>query len=263
MNKDIVRQITNVIALLAAIAVNALANILPLNGQNTGQISDTFKVFFVPAGYVFGIWSVIYLLLLAFSVYQALPSQRANPRLRSIGYWFAFSSLMNGAWIFFWHYNIYPVTVVLMVSLLASLIIIYTRLGIGIERVSGAEYWLVNLPFSVYLGWITVATIANITDLLYFLNWNGFGIDPRSWASIMLAVASLVALIVTVTRRDVAFLLVLLWAFTGIAAKFPGVATVEASAWAASAAVAVMILYAAGSRLLASRRESPSAAQRA
>jgi hypothetical protein len=263
MNKDIVRQITNVVALLAAITVNALANILPLNGQNTGQISDTFKVFFVPAGYVFGIWSVIYLLLLAFSIYQALPTQRENPRLRSIGYWFAFSSLMNGAWIFFWHYNIYPVTVVLMLSLLASLIVIYTRMGIGIKRVSAAEYWLVNLPFSVYLGWITVATIANVTDLLYFLNWNGFGIDPRSWASIMLGVACIVALIVTVTRRDVAFLLVLLWAFSGIAAKFPGVPYVESSAWSASAAVLIMIVYAAASRLLALRRETASTTQSA
>lgn len=255
MSKDITRQIVNVVTLLAAITVNALANILPLNGQNTGQISDSFKVFFVPAGYVFSIWSLIYLLLLAFAVYQALPSQRANPDLRRIGYWFAFSSVMNGAWIFFWHYNIFPATLVVMLALLVSLIVIYVRLGIGRRPVSAAERWLVHLPFSVYLGWITVATIANVTDVLYYFQWNGFGIDPRLWAAIMLAVASVVALLVAVTRRDIAYLAVLVWAFTGIAAKFPGVPYVESTAWAASAAVGAMILWAAAYHLLSSRRQ--------
>lgn len=259
MKKDILRQVINFVALLAAIAVNALANILPLNGQNTGQISDSFKVFFVPAGYVFSIWSLIYVLLLAFAVYQALPSQRENPRLRKIGYWFAFSSLMNGSWIFFWHYNIFPATLVVMLALLVSLIVIYTRLGIGRERARAAEAWLVNLPFSVYLGWITVATIANVTDVLDYFRWNAFGIDPRIWAAILLAVACVLALLMTVTRRDAAYLLVLVWAFIGIAVKFPGEAIVEPAAWVAALAVAVMALYALGALLASLRRQAAPA----
>src|SRR5512137_14350 len=105
MKKDIFRQSITTFAILAMITINILANALPLNGQNTGAISDRFKVFFVPSGYVFAIWGVIYAGLIAFAVYQALPAQRANPRLRSIGYLYALSCLANGVWIFMWHYN--------------------------------------------------------------------------------------------------------------------------------------------------------------
>jgi hypothetical protein len=219
MRKDIVRQWVNVLAVVVTIAVNGLANALPINGQQTGEISDRFPVFFVPAGYVFSIWGLIYIGLIAFAVYQALPAQRTNPRLQRVGYWFALSCLANTVWILLWHYNMFPASLLVMLVLLASLIVIYLRLDIGRATVGSAEKWAVNVPFSIYLGWITVATVANATDVLYHLQWTGFGISPEIWAVLMIGAATIICLGVILTRRDVAYSLVLIWALIGIAAK--------------------------------------------
>lgn len=242
MNRDIVRQVVNLSALAVTVVVNGLANALPLNGQTTGEISDRFDVFFVPAGYVFSIWGLIYLGLIAFGIYQALPAQRENPRLRSIGYLFALSSIANAAWIFLWHYEVYPLTLVAMLILLFSLIAIYLRLDIGRVKVSRNERWLVDLPFSIYLGWITVATIANATSLLDYLNWSGWGINPEVWALIMLIAATVIASAVSLTRGDVAYMLVIVWAFAGIAVKHQATATVAWGAWITAGLVAVMLV---------------------
>lgn len=150
--KDTVRQIAIIVSILGTIIVNGLANALPLNGLNTGEISDRFRVYFVPAGYVFSIWGLIYLGLIAFAVFQALPSQRENPRLRATGWWIFLGGLANSAWIFLWHYEQFPLTIIAMLVLLATLIITYLRLGIGRTTVSLAETLAVRVPFSIYLG---------------------------------------------------------------------------------------------------------------
>ena len=245
MKKDILRQAVNVLAVLATIAINGLANALPLNGQTTGAISDRFRVYFVPAGYVFSIWGVIYLALLAFAVYQALPAQRENPHLRRIGYLFALSCLANVVWLFLWHYEVFPLTIVAMLALLALLIAIYLRLGVGRVRVSTAETWLVHVPFSIYLGWVTVATIANATSLLDYLQWSGWGISPEVWTVIMLVAGVAIASAVSLTRGDIAYMLVIVWAFAGIAVKHAGTLVVAISAWVMTAAVAVMLVVGA------------------
>jgi hypothetical protein len=134
MNRDIIRQVVVGLAVIATIAVNGLANALPLNDQTTGEISDRFQVYFVPASYVFSIWGVIYLGLILYGIYQALPSQRENPRLRRIGYPFALSCLANIAWLFLWHYEYFVLTVLAMVAILLSLIVVYLRLGVGRPR---------------------------------------------------------------------------------------------------------------------------------
>ncbi len=242
MNKNTLRQIANVIAILVTLAINILANALPLNGQNTGQISDRFPVYFVPAGYVFSIWGLIYIGLLAYGIYQALPSQRDNPRLRSIDGLFLVSSAANSLWIFAWHYNVFSLTIVLMLILLASLIGIYLRLNIRRATVPQGERWAVHQTFSVYLGWITVATIANLSDVLYYWKWNGFGIDGQIWMLVVLAAAVLIALAMTLTRRDTAYLLVLVWAFAGIVVKQSGTPLVAGASAAAAALVALMAL---------------------
>ena len=213
---NIIRQILVVLATAGVIAVNALANILPFNNKTTGEISDAFDVYFVPAGYVFAIWGLIYVALAAYSIYQALPAQRENPRLQRIGYLYILSCLANGVWLVLWHYEYFAWTMVAMGALLLLLIAIYLLLGIGRVPVSRAEKWMVHVPFSLYLGWITVATIANATDLLYSLNWDGWGIGPEWWAVIMLVVATVVAVLVCLTRGDVAYGLVIVWAFAGI-----------------------------------------------
>jgi len=130
-----------------------------------------------------------------------------------------------------------------MLVLLGSLIAIYLRLGTGLTQVSRSETWMVRVPFSIYLGWITVATVANATQLLYFLGWNGGALGPEVWTVIMLAVATVIAWLVAITRRDVAYLLVLVWAFIGIASKHAGTPVVSTAAWVATALVLVAAIW--------------------
>ena len=241
MNKNIIRQSVNVLAVIATIVINGLANALPLNGQTTGEISDRFQVYFMPAGYVFSIWGLIYLGLIIFSVFQALPAQRDNPRLGRIGYLFAASCLANIAWLFLWHYEQFPLTLIAMLLLLVLLIVIYLRLGIGQVEVSSTEKWLVQIPFSVYLGWITVATITNVTSLLDYWNWSGWGVSEEVWAIIMLVAGLSIASMVTITRGDIVYMLVIVWAFVGIAVKQAETPVVATAAWVVSV-LAVLVL---------------------
>jgi len=229
--KDIQRQISVIITVLATIIINILANALPINGQNTGEISDRFEVYFVPAGYVFSIWGLIYLGLIAFAVFQALPSQRENPRMRATGWWVSLGGLANIAWIFLWHYEQFPLTIFAMLLLLVTLIITYLRLGIGATSISTVEKWTVRIPISIYLGWITVATVANITSLLDYLQWDGFGIAPEIWMSIILGAVLIIAGLMNITRRDIAYTMVILWALVGIALKHAAVSAVAIPTW--------------------------------
>ena len=243
MLRDTARQWVNLIAMLAALTVNILANTLPLNGLNTGDISDRFQVYFVPAGYVFSIWGLIYIGWIAFIIFQFRRSQQASPRLRRLGYWFAWSCVFNATWLFCWHYERFGLSVLVMLALLTTLIVSYLRLDVARAQVGTAERWSVDVPFGVYLGWVSVAAIANISDYLYLLQWDGFGLAPQAWAVIMLAIASLVGVVMARTRRDAAYLLVFVWAFSGIAVKHAGSALVEQAAWvAAGLALALAVI---------------------
>lgn len=242
MSKDSIRQYANLLTALVALTINILANALPLNGQDTGEISDRFQVYFVPAGYVFSIWGLIYVGWIAFLIFQFLPSQKENPRLRRLGFLFALSNLANAAWLFCWHYNQFGLSVVVMLALLGLLITSYLRLNVNRSKPSRLEYWSVDVPFSIYLGWITVATVANISDWLYLVGWDGFGIPAQVWAVIMLVVASLLGLAMAITRRDAAYLSVLVWAFIGIAVKQASAPVVAVSAGVAAALMAGLAL---------------------
>jgi hypothetical protein len=253
MSKNSVRQLANILSVGLALAVNILASVLPLNGQNTGEISDRFKVYFVPAGYVFAIWGVIYIGWIAFAIFQARPSQRENPRLQKLGYAFALSGVFNAAWLFCWHYNYFGLSVLVMLILLALLIVSYLRLDVGRTPVTTAEKWCVDIPFSIYLGWITVATVANISDYLYLIGWNGFGIPPQVWAVIMIVVASVLGALMTVLRRDSAYVFVLVWSFIGIAIKQAAAPLVAYTAWA----FALVMLGLAVWSIVQRRRGSP------
>lgn len=243
MSKDTLRQIANAFSVVLALTVNILASTLPLNGQNTGEISDRFDVYFVPAGYVFAIWGIIYIGWIAFAVYQFLPAQKENPRLQNLGYLFALSGVFNAAWLFCWHYNQFGLSVIVMLALLATLIGSYLKLDVGRAPTSAVERWCVDIPFSVYLGWISVATVANVTSYLDFINWNGFGIPALTWAVIMIAVASLLGLLMALTRRDSGYLFVLVWSFVGIAISQAEFAPVANSAWLAAALAFGLAIY--------------------
>lgn len=242
--KNMVRQIAVVLVTLVTIVINILANALPINGLNTGQISDTFKVYFVPAGYVFSIWGIIYIGLIAYSVYQALPAQRTNPRLQATGWWVVLGGLANCAWIFLWQYEHFVWTVAAMLILLASLIVVYLRLGIGQTKASTGETWAVRIPFSIYLGWITVATVADISDVLWFVKWNQFGISAVVWMVIILGAVLIIAGLMNFLHRDIAYALVILWALAGIAARFPQAGIVTIATWVTFGLVAASLVAA-------------------
>jgi len=234
----------NILTFIITLAVNFLATSLPLNNLTTKEISDSFKIYFVPAGYVFSIWGLIYLGLIAFIVFQSLPKNRENEHVSRIGIWFAVSNLANALWLVSFHYQQFGLAMGFMLVFLVSLIAIFLRLDIGRTKVTAAENWLVNVPFSLYLGWITVATIANATQLLYYIKWDGFGISPEIWLVIMLAAAVSISAFMSLMRRNIPFALVLVWAFTGIAVKFPNIPLVNISSWAAAGAVILILVFA-------------------
>jgi len=250
MSKDSLRQFANLFSVILALTMNVLASALPLNGQNTGEISDRFLVYFVPAGYVFAIWGVIYVGWIAFTVFQFLPANKESPRLRRLGFLFALSGLANAAWLFCWHYNLFGLSVLVMLTLLGLLIASYLRLNVNRTPARGGERWCVDIPFSTYLGWITVATVANVTDWLYWVGWSGWGLAPQVWAVILLGIASLIGLAMALTRRDVAFLLVLVWSFAGIGVKQAAAPLVAYSAWAAAVVALLLAAYSLMARKL-------------
>ena len=217
MSRDFLRQFFTIVAFVATLVFNGLASSGQLNGIVTAAVSDRLPILFVPAGYVFSIWGVIYTLLLGFVIFQALPRPRENPLLRSIGYWFIISCVFNAIWLVFFHYFQFAWSMVAMVGVLVSLIMVYINVK-GHARTRAESIWVVG-AFSVYLGWITVATVANASYVLYDLGWDGFGLSEANWASIMLVVAALVAGFIAYTRRDWAYSAVLVWALIGIILK--------------------------------------------
>ena len=237
----------NILAFALTVLVNGLAGSTTiLGGKLTSEISDANPTLITPAGYVFSIWGVIYILLGIFVIYQALPSQKGKDYQEKIGWLFVLSSLLNIAWLFLWQFEYLSLSVVLMFLLLATLIAIYLRLNIGKSIVSLREKLAVHVPFSVYLGWITIASIANVATTLVSVNWDGFGISQETWALLIVIIALLITLLVIATRKDVAYGFVVIWALLGIAVKQSGnqniVTTTEISALVIVIALALSIL---------------------
>jgi hypothetical protein len=215
--------ILNLLGFLGTIIVNALANILPINNITTGAVSDLYPNLFTPAGLTFGIWGLIYVLLAIFVIYQLLPSVRRDTEkaefIHRIGPFFFISCLANIGWIFAWHYQNIALSLVLMLILLGCLLLIYLRLDIGTTETPKARRYLVHLPFSVYLGWITIATIANVTALLVDANWGMFGLGEQFWAVAVIIVGIGITLGMLFTRKDIYYCLVVDWALLGILLK--------------------------------------------
>jgi hypothetical protein len=218
--KKRILQAGNILAVMLTILINALAVILPLNGKTTQALSDNLPNLFVPAGITFSIWSIIYILWIVFAFYQIRDffkkEEVGMPFLQQISFLFILSSVANSAWIFLWHYEYVGLSLLMMIVLLISLLLIYQRLNIGRSTVPMTEKLCVHVPMSVYLGWITVATIANVTAFLVSVNWDGFGIEPFIWTIVIIAVGTLLTYLMLALRKDIAFGLVVLWAFFGI-----------------------------------------------
>ena len=266
MSTDTTRGPIKVVVLLtylAMIATNVLANALPLNGRRTGDVSDAYPSLFTPAGVTFSVWGVIYLLLGAHVLYQ-LGLFRDGPDtaeqtalLNRVGMLFAVSSLANTAWVFAWHYDHIPLSAVLIVVILVCLALISTTLRRA--NLSGRRRWFIGVPFSVYFGWTTVAVVANITVLLVSLNWDGFGLAESTWAVIIVGVAMAIGTVTMVRNRDVAYGLVLIWAFVGIlirqtsadgfAGRYPTII---------AAVIASLVIYVAAEWAVLRRRKAPA-----
>jgi len=251
MNRDTIRQIAVWVSVIATIVVNGLANALPINNQMTGDIANQYKGenLWLPAGYVFSIWGLIYLGLIAYAIYQSLPRQRENPRLRRIGWPFVISCLANIIWLLFFHYIQFPLSMVAMLALLAALIAIYLLLGRRGSDVPAGERWAVHLPFSIYLGWITVATVANAAHVFVHAGWKGEPFSGLVWLIIMYLVALVLAALMALLRHDVAYLLVLVWAFAGIAVNYSSMTGVLISSVVAALVVVVLAVLVAARSL--------------
>jgi len=200
----------NVLAFIAMLAMNYLANALPINGKTTGQLSDLYPNLFTPAGITFSIWGVIYFLLLVFVFVQL---KADNQKLvASIGWAFVISSVFNALWIVAWHYERTGLSVLIMLGLLASLIYIN-------QQLSGMPFSITKLAFGIYLGWICIATIANVTALLVSINWGGFGISAEIWTILLIAVGAAVTIITMYRLHNPYLAIAVIWAFAGIIIK--------------------------------------------
>lgn len=219
MNKyNFLLKIAVAIGYVAMVTVNYLANALPIGGVTTGEASDAYANLFTPAGLTFSIWGLIYLLLAIYVVYQfRSQGKELEEKITKINIYFLITSLINIAWIFAWHYGVIWLSVVLMLILLVSLIKLADIINAK-NTAKDLSTW-VRLPFSIYFGWITVATIANITVLLVSLGWDGFGIKPDIWTIVILAVGVIIGAWRTLKDRNIPYVLVLIWAYAGILLK--------------------------------------------
>ncbi|MBS3737023.1 MAG: hypothetical protein V5A87_03780 [Candidatus Bipolaricaulota bacterium] len=242
----------NILAFIFMIVMNFLANYLPLNNITTAEISDRYYNVFTPAGFTFVIWGVIYIslaLLVIYLIWGAIKGKEGPIQaISDIGWYFAASSVLNGVWIFTWHYDLIVLSLVVMVALLLSLILLYRRLRSG--QVAGNGYLL---PFSIYLGWISVATIANVATLTVKLRWRGFGLSREFWFSVLLVVIIALAAYMILRIRDSIYGLVILWALGGItAARWAEAGGLSYAAGATIVAAVIVFL------MLARKRFSPN-----
>lgn len=220
MTRTRILQVLNLVALIATLIMNFVSQ-SDLVPNTVGQLGESRAIFFLPAGYVFAIWGVIYIGLIGFVIYQMRPVAVEHGVVDRVGIWFIVSSIANSVWVILFVYNYVWVSTVVIVILLLSLIMIYRNLGIGVRVVDWQEQWAAHIPFSVYLGWVSVATVANIAAALYEngAQMSFLGINADLWAAIMMAVAAVLAFGMLYFRRDLAYALVVVWAVVGIYAR--------------------------------------------
>jgi len=214
MNTKIIKILT-LVAYVVMIAVNYLAVALSLGGRDTGAISDNYANLFAPAGYAFSIWGLIYALLGVYVIYQLRRDK--DDLVERVNRVFIVNALLNASWIVAWHYDYIWLSVIIMIGLLLTLIRIADI--VRAAKLTKNERFLVCLPFSIYFGWITVASIANITVFLVSLGWNGFGISDNFWTVVVLLVGALIGSLRMLRDRLVPYGLVFIWAYGAILAK--------------------------------------------
>ena len=234
------RRYLPLIATLAVIGVNAAANIVPINGINTGEVSANYPTGFTPAGWVFSIWSLIYIGLVAFGIFAARAPAAGAARIRAIAIPYLVSCLANAVWIFLWHYQLIAASFVAMIVLLGSLLLVYLRLR-ATAAGSSRERWCVDMPFSLYFGWITTATLANLAAWFYDLGVYPFGLPMDDWAVLTVVTATAVYTAAGVQTRDAIYTAVFAWAALGIVLQTLETSHAVRLAAAAGCAVALVV----------------------
>lgn len=244
----------NIVAFVIVVIVNFLSNALPINGQSMTEISARFPSLFTPAGFTFSIWGVIYLALLVFVIYQALPAQRGNAAIARISSLFQINCAANATWLFVWHYDLFNLSLLVMLVMLVTLALIYRSLLGHLEGAPISQHLALHLPFSLYTGWITLATIANFSAVQTGNGWDNVVMTAISWTLLKIALAGAIGATMVLRYRDPVFVLVVAWGAYGISAMQSATPAVSG---AATSLALLSLLLAAGegaSRLAALRR---------
>jgi hypothetical protein len=237
---DLTWAIATLVGIIATLAVNTLSNLIPPGGQNVGEIANTVLagVLLTPANYAFAIWGLIYLGLIAYGIYQLRPSQRQEPTIRRVSQLLLVACVAQIGWIFLFTLQWFSLSILAMLAILLPLIAAYLQLGIGQQPARRGRRWCVHYPFSIYLAWISVATVINVASALYAAGWGGWGLSPELWTMVMMAVSGAIAALVIWQRRDIAFTLVFLWAYSAIAVRHSDIPLI----WGTAAIVSGLLL---------------------
>ena len=212
-------QILNGIAFVSTVFINYLSNTGALNNTTIGEVSKDLNSLFTPASYAFSIWGIIYLLLFGFIIYQGRSlfiNVKDNNFVENIGFWFIISCIANSAWVFAWIYGYTALSCLFIFTLLFSLIKIVINNKMELWNAPKSIIIFLWWPFVIYSGWVTVASIANVSSALVKVDWGGFGISPETWTVIMITVATIINLIVTWKRNMREFAFVGAWALIAI-----------------------------------------------
>lgn len=242
---EVVLPFATLIAILTTLSINILSNFFPPQGLNIGEIANTILqgVQITPANYAFAIWGLIYLALIAYGIYQLRPAQRRDSTIRRVDRLLIVACVAQIAWVYLFTHTLFWYSVVAMLAILLPLIGAYLQLGIGKGRVTRELKWLAHVPFSIYLGWISVATIVNVASALYISRWDGWGISAIGWTVIMLLVGAAIAAIVAIQRADIAFTSVFIWAYVAIAIRQLNNPAIWLTAAIAAIILAVLLVF--------------------
>lgn len=211
------KSILVLVATIGMIAFNGLSAAGYINGVTPEMISGKYPTVVTPAGYAFTIWSLIYLGMLAFSIYQILPSNAYRfSNIRSV---YILSCVLNCGWIFFWHRDQIGFCLALILALVATLIFIISRLK---TVDSFGEEWLVKAPFGIYAGWVTAASIVNFVIFLSYIDVNMSASSASIFGALLILFAAALGIIVRWRLKNYFYPLAIAWALTAIAVKQSG-----------------------------------------
>ncbi|XWK88314.1 MAG: tryptophan-rich sensory protein [Phormidium sp.] len=244
-NSGLVLSIATLVAIFATLIVNILSNFFPPGGRNIGEIANTILqgVLITPANYAFAIWGLIYLGLIAYSLYQFHPLQRGRSTIQQVNALVILASLAQIFWVYLFTLQLFWLSVLAMLIILLPLIRTYLLLRSSRLQVSRERRWFAQIPFSIYLAWISVATIVNIASALYISGWDGWGINDTGWTAIMLIIGTVIAAIVAIQKGDVAFTLVYVWAYVAIALRHLANPVIWITALASAIALLALIIF--------------------